>query len=275
MTPGGQEGRGSPTHSEIPDPERVLRDDILIADEISVWRFVLNELLTNGYVVCERDTEALAIVDPGARTDDLLAAAEEWGGDVQWVLVTHLHGDHCAEADRVREATGALVAAPPGGIVKPDRPVAGGEVFDFGAHEILVCATPGHSPESVSYQIENHMFVGDFLFRLGSGRTDGARASTADLFETIRRTFAPLLEETILWCGHGPPSTVGDELRENPFWKVALEGAGPPVDKVKYRGTTVPVLAWADDYDGGRKALLELSGGELVIVPGSQVARAS
>jgi glyoxylase-like metal-dependent hydrolase (beta-lactamase superfamily II) len=258
--------------AETRSREEILRDDIFIADEFSIWRFVLNDLLTNGYVVWERDTGAIAIVDPGDRGDDLAAAAASWGGDVHWILVTHLHGDHCAQAERVREATGGRIVAPPGGMVVPDRPVAGGEVLEFGAHEVQVCATPGHSPESVSYQIGPHLFLGDFLFRLGSGRTDGARASTADLFRVVRETFASLPEEAVLWCGHGPPSTVGEELAGNPFWRVAL-AAGPvtPVGKVVYHGATVPVLAWADDYDGGRKALLELADGSLVIVPGSQV----
>jgi len=252
--------------------EKVLRDDVLVADEFSIWRFVLNDLLTNGFVVKERDTGAIAIVDPGDRADDLIAAAEAWGGDVRWILVTHLHGDHCAQAQRVREATGAKVAAPPGGMVKPDRPVCGGEMLDFGAHEILVSATPGHSPESVSYQIGPHLFVGDFLFRLASGRTDGARASTEDLFRVVRDVMRPLPEDTVLWCGHGPPSTVGEEIEGNPFWRAALSDAPPaPVDKAVYQGRTVPVLAWADDYDGGRKALLALGDGRMVIVPGSQV----
>lgn len=257
-----------------PPLEEVLRDDILIADEVSIWRFVLNELLTNGYVVQARDTGDIAIVDPGARSDDLIAAAETWGGNVRWVLVTHLHGDHCAEVECVRQATGAEVAGPPGGMFRVDRPVAGGEFLEFGAHEILVCATPGHSPESVSYQIREHLFVGDFLFRLAGGRTDGARASTEDLFRIVRATFAPLPADTVLWCGHGPPSLVGEELAGNPFWKIAIEGPPPaPVDKAVYRGETVPVLAWADDYDGGRKALLQLAEGGLLIVPGSQLER--
>jgi hypothetical protein len=124
----------------------------------------------------------------------------------------------------------------------------------------------------VSYHIDGHVFVGDFLFRLGSGRTDGGDASTDALMATVRDVFPGLPDETTLWCGHGPPSTVGEEKRGNPFWKIALEGdpAGP-VDKVVYRGATVPVIAWADDYDGGRKALLELRDGARVIVPGSQV----
>jgi hydroxyacylglutathione hydrolase len=251
-----------------------LRDDVLVADEFSIWRFVLNDFLTNGYVIWERDTGAIAIVDPGDRAGDLAAAAETWGGDVRWILVTHLHGDHVAQAAAVREATGAPVAGPPGGMVVPDRPVSGMEVLDFGAHEIQVVATPGHSPESVSYQIGPHLFVGDFLFRLGSGRTDGQRASTRELFRVVREVMAHLPEDTVLWCGHGPPSTVGEELAENPFWKVALaDGTPKPVDEAVYQGRQVAVLAWAEDYDGGRKALLQLDGGELVIVPGSQVAR--
>lgn len=259
-----------------PTGEEILRDDILVADEVSIWRFVLNDLLTNGFIVQGRDTGEIAIVDPGARADDLVAAAETWGGDVQWILVTHLHGDHCAEADRVREVTGAQIAGPPGGLFRVDRPVAGGECLDLGPHEILVCATPGHSPESVSYQIREHLFVGDFLFRLASGRTDGARASTEELFRTVRETFAHLPADTVLWCGHGPPSTVGEELAGNPFWRIAIAGTpAAPVDKARYRGETVPVLAWADDYDGGQKALIRLADGVLVIVPGSQIERPS
>ncbi len=240
---------------------------------VTVQRFVLNSLLTNGFVVRDNDTGALAIVDPGDRIDDLARAAEEWGGDVRWVLVTHCHPDHCAGVQQIVARIGGEVVGPPAGPYDVDRPVSGGEALDFGARAILVSATPGHTADSVSYQIDEHIFVGDFLFRLCSGRTDGEDASTAQLFETVREVFDDLPDETILWCGHGPPSTVGEEKAANPFWRVALAETDPgPVGEVRYRGQPVPVLAWAEDYDGGRKALLRLPDGSNVIVPGSQVA---
>lgn len=249
------------------------RDDVVVSHKVTVRRFVLNSLLTNGFLVKDNDTGALAIVDPGDRVDDLAAAAAEWGGDLRWILVTHGHPDHCAGVEALVELAGGEVAGPPGGSFPVDRPVSGGEALDFGARCILVQATPGHTADSVSFQIEEHIFLGDFLFRLGSGRTDGEGASAAALFETVREVFDDLPDETVLWCGHGPPSTVGEEKAQNPFWRHALsDGAAVPVDKVRYRGETVPVLAWADDYDGGRKALLRLVDGSNVIVPGSQVA---
>lgn len=247
--------------------------EVITTHHVTVQRFVLNSLLTNGFVVRDNDTGALAIVDPGDRLDDLAKAAEEWGGDVRWILVTHCHSDHCAGVAAMADRVGGQVAGPPAGPYAVDRPVAGGEALDFGAHTILGSATPGHTADSVSYQIEDHVFVGDFLFRLGSGRTDGADASAADLFATVREVFDDLPDETILWCGHGPSSTVGEEKAGNPFWRVALASApAAPVGEVGYRGRTVPVLAWADDYDGGRKALLRLVDGSEVIVPGSQLA---
>jgi glyoxylase-like metal-dependent hydrolase (beta-lactamase superfamily II) len=247
--------------------------EVITTHTVSVQRFVLNSLLTNGFVVRDNDTGALAIVDPGDRLDDLVKAAEEWGGDVRWILVTHCHSDHSAGVSALVDRVGGQVAGPPGGPFAVDRPVAGGEALDLGARSILVSATPGHTADSVSYQIEEHVFVGDFLFRLGSGRTDGSDASAARLFETVREVFDDLPDETVLWCGHGPSSTVGEEKAGNPFWRVALSSAPPaPVDEVQYRGRTVPVLAWADDYDGGKKALLRLVDGSEVIVPGSQLA---
>jgi len=248
-------------------------DEVLTTHAVSVQRFVLNSLLTNGFVVRDHDTGALAIVDPGDRIDDLAKAAEEWGGDVRWILVTHCHSDHCAGVSALVDRVGGQVAGPPGGPFAVDRPVAGGEALDLGARSILVSATPGHTADSVSFQIEEHVFVGDFLFRLGSGRTDASDASAASLFETVRQVFDDLPDETVLWCGHGPSSTVGEEKAGNPFWRVALSDAPPaPVDEAQYRGRTVPVLAWADDYDGGKKALLRLVDGSEVIVPGSQLA---
>jgi len=247
--------------------------EVTTTHNVTVQRFVLNSLLTNGFVVRDNDTGALAIVDPGDRLDDLARAAEDWGGDVRWILVTHCHPDHCAGVESMVERLGGRVVGPPAGPYAVDRPVSGGEALDFGARSILVSASPGHTADSVSYQVEEHVFVGDFLFRLGSGRTDGDGASAAALFETVREVFDDLPDETILWCGHGPPSTVGEEKAGNPFWRVALSGTPPaPVDKVQYRGRTVPVLAWAADYDGGRKALLRLVDGSEVIVPGSQLA---
>lgn len=248
------------------------RDDVLVDERVAVRRFVLNDLLTNGFVVQDRESEALLVVDPGARGEALVEAAREWGGDVRWVLVTHHHGDHWADLDVVVDALGAPVAGPGGGGFAVDRSVAGGETLPFGTLDLRVAATPGHSPESVTYFVDGHAFIGDFLFRLASGRTDGAGASTGDLFEAMRGVFAEVPDETVLWCGHGPPTTVGEERAGNPFWRIAVDGEPErPVDEVVYRDQEVGVLAWADDYDGGRKALLALEDGSRVIVPSSQV----
>ncbi|MFN2384498.1 MAG: MBL fold metallo-hydrolase [Gemmatimonadota bacterium] len=254
----------------------VLRDDIFEAPELAVWRFVLNDILTNGFVARDVATGALLIVDPGARAEDLVSAAGRWGGDVQWLLVTHLHEDHWAAVETVQRATGGRIAAPAGGAFRVDQVVAGGETLAFGATEIQVYATPGHAPEHVSFRVGGQMFVGDFLFRLGSGRTDGARASATDLFAAVRDVFSGLPDDTVLWCGHGPPSTVGEELGDNPFWQFAVaEAAGNALETGHYRGGVADVLAHADDYDGGTKALLRLADGSLVIVPGSQLTLAS
>lgn len=251
-----------------------MADETRKTDRLTTSRFVLNDLLTNGFVVRDEGSGELAIIDPGDRADTLLEATQELGGDVRWILVTHLHGDHYAEVGKVAAATGAKVVAPEGAPFPVDQVVRGGESIEFGESMIEVAATPGHSPESVTFLIDDHVFVGDFLFRLGSGRTDGAGSSTADLFATVGRVFKDLPAESILWCGHGPPSTVGEERDGNPFWRLALSGeTTAPVDKVQYQGLVVPVLIWADDYDGGTKALLELADGAQVIVPGSQVTR--
>ena len=94
---------------------------------VTVQRFVLNSLLTNGFVVRDNDTGALAIVDPGDRIDDLTRAAEEWGGDVRWILVTHCHPDHCAGVSRMvarvgGEVVGSVIAY--GWVVAGDSPAS-------------------------------------------------------------------------------------------------------------------------------------------------------
>ena len=245
----------------------------VVTHDLTVRPLVLNDYMTNGFVVKENDTGALAIVDPGGRADDLVATAREWGGDVRAILVTHLHGDHCAAVAAVAEAFPAAdVVGPPGGPFVADRPVCGGESLEFGAEAILVTATPGHSPESVSFQICDHVFTGDYLFRHAAGRTDLSGGSAEDWLRIVCEVFDDMPGATVLWCGHGPPSTVAGELAATPFWRIAREGRPEaPVERARWKGSDVAVLAWADDYDGGRKALLESAGGELVIVPGSQV----
>ena len=94
--------------------------------------------------------------------------------------------------------------------------------------------------------------------------------SLIDDFSAYLSAFLP--DDTILWCGHGPSSTVGEEKAGNPFWRIARGAPATPLQEARYRGITVPVLAWAADYDGGRKALVRLSDGSEVIVPGSQLA---
>jgi len=200
---------------------------------------VVGALQTNCYIVgCERTREAM-LIDPGADPEEILAVVSDLKVRVGQIVLTHFHFDHISAVDPVQSATGAVLAIhqsdaqylarppalfrlfsppTPTGLVA-DRLLHHGDIISVGDLEATVLHTPGHSPGGISLHIasEGVVFCGDTLFRDGVGRTDFPKCSQKTLVRSIRERLFALPDETIVYPGHGPDTTIGRERRYNPW----------------------------------------------------------
>jgi len=168
-----------------------------------------------------------------------LLAAEAQDLKVSQIWITHGHVDHVAAVGDVKQATGARVlmhasdkgmyqmcvaqallfgiraSEPP----EPDGFLQDGEILELGELRAEVIGTPGHSKGGVSFYFaeQKAVFVGDTLFQGSIGRTDLPGGSMKELMQNIHRHLLTLPEDTRVYCGHGPPTTIGTEKRTNPF----------------------------------------------------------
>jgi glyoxylase-like metal-dependent hydrolase (beta-lactamase superfamily II) len=198
----------------------------------------------NGYVVgCERTKKAV-FIDPGDEVEQLLDVVRSHGLQVTHILLTHAHVDHVsgvAEAKRALDAPiylhqedlflyqnavrtgmmfGLTVEEPPA----VDRFYDGEERIAFGDYEVRVVHTPGHCPGGVCLAISRigetappHLFVGDTLFAGSIGRTDLPGGDYETLLRSITETLFRFPDESIVYSGHGPETTIGEEKQHNPF----------------------------------------------------------
>ena len=185
-------------------------------------------------------SKAGAIIDPGGDLDQIEHAIKEVGMVPEKIVLTHGHFDHAAGADELRERLGVKIEgphiadkflldtlgeqAPKFGIegardVVPDRWIEEGETVEFATLTFDVLHCPGHSPGSLVYVNKEHRFafVGDVLFRGSIGRTDFPYGDHDALIHAIQTKLLPLGDDITFLCGHGPPSTIGDERLGNPF----------------------------------------------------------
>lgn len=195
-------------------------------------------LQTNCYIVGCEDTKEGAIIDPGGDAKRILAEVKRLGLKIKYVINTHGHFDHTLANKEVVKATGASLAihsadAPlltkGGGALlfgvlgkaspPADTSLDEGGVLTLGKIELKVLHTPGHSPGSISLysQEESVLFDGDVLFNMGVGRSDLPGGNYSVLMDSIRKLLA-LPDETTVYPGHGPATTIGNERRSNPFF---------------------------------------------------------
>lgn len=195
-------------------------------------------LAVNAYVVEDPAARKAVVVDPGGDGEALLAEIGGLGLTVEKILLTHGHFDHVGAVGVLREKTGApvyvhaddverMLGARRQGMLfglslqnppKPDHLVGDGDTVPFGGREFLVAHTPGHTPGCVCYITDGMAFVGDLIFAGSIGRTDLPGGSYDTLIESVRNRIFTLPEETVLFPGHGPATTVGEEKRSNPFF---------------------------------------------------------
>jgi len=171
-------------------------------------------------------TQRAALVDPAGIPGNLLRMLRDGAYNLQYILITHRHADHC-------DAAGDVAAAFPDATVVMHRADVGaigalgerallvrdGEDLPFGDEaRIRMIHTPGHTDGSVSYLFASTVFTGDTLF---AGSVGGAYAEVAtyeDVLNSVRSKLFTLPDETVVLPGHGPPTTVALERAHNPFF---------------------------------------------------------
>jgi glyoxylase-like metal-dependent hydrolase (beta-lactamase superfamily II) len=213
---------------------------------LNIKTFQFNFFQENTYIVSDQ-TQECVVIDCGAFFDTERKAVVDYLHEKKLkpvrLLCTHGHLDHCfgnstiseafdlypevhAEdeflaADLAKQAADFLNVSysyptPPIGHFLSD-----GEIVSFGTHQLKVLHTPGHTPGGVSFycEAEKTVFTGDTLFRMSVGRTDFERSSWQQLLQSLRDVLSKLPDDTVVYSGHGPRTSIGDERRVNPYFK--------------------------------------------------------
>lgn len=194
-------------------------------DGLIVEMMVLgSDFLMNGYVVGCPQSRQGAVVDPGFDAEKIMRTVESTGLEIQSVLLTHGHGDHIGALSEICQATGA-----PALINDRDIPLLGdlrtkvegtiqdGETIRLGNASFAARLTPGHTEGGMSLVHREVAFVGDALF---AGSLGGTRSRTD--YDRQRKAvdehLLSLEKSVVLYPGHGPATTVGEEQVNNPFY---------------------------------------------------------
>jgi len=201
-----------------------------------VHTLVVGQLQTNCYIL-KSGNEAI-IVDPGDEPERILKFIKGISATQRRIVATHTHFDHVLGVDGIRKATkapflihrddlpmlesmqsrvrqfmGFEVPPPP----KVDGYLKHGEFLNLGDETIRILHTPGHSPGSISLSGDGYVLTGDALFNQSIGRTDLPGGDLETLIRSIRERLFKLDDDTIVYPGHGPETTIGDEKLANPF----------------------------------------------------------
>jgi glyoxylase-like metal-dependent hydrolase (beta-lactamase superfamily II) len=189
----------------------------------------------NCYVLRRRDTDAVLVLDPGLQHPRTLELLEREGLRCERILLTHGHPDHVNGVPAVKAAHGCEAA-----IHAEDRPLlewasrlpgipadlppvicetdlVPGETLRWQDLDVRVLHTPGHTRGSVCFLVGPDLIAGDTLFQRSVGRTDLPGGDWDTLMFSIENTIYALPPETRVYPGHGPSTTVREEMRHNPF----------------------------------------------------------
>lgn len=203
-----------------------------------VKQLVVGQLQTNCYIAACEETKEGVVIDPGDDSTRILGEIEANGIKIKYILNTHAHFDHIGGNEVLQRRLKAPIALHPldlpilkekGGAAvfgldapqspDPDMDLSEGMLLEFGGCSLRVLFTPGHTPGHVSFHEKNQkiLFDGDVLFDGGIGRTDIPGGDPAAIMHSIKEVLFALPDETIVYSGHGNPTTIGKEKSTNPW----------------------------------------------------------
>lgn len=182
--------------------------------------------MANCYIVGSEPSGEGMVIDPGAEGEAIVRAIERAGLAVKLIVATHGHIDHVGAVDYVRKKTDAPFAmheaeqrrgGPYDRVPAPDRFLRDGDIIEIGEVAFTVAHIPGHSPGGIALIGPGIVFSGDTLFQFSIGRTDFPGGSYPDLMNGIFEKLMVLPDQTVVYSGHGPETTIGMERKVNPF----------------------------------------------------------
>ena len=210
------------------------------SSKVNVETLIVGPLASNCYIVWDEDTKKGVVIDPGDYAKLILKRILEQNINTKYILVTHGHFDHVGavaalkrelkseflahkddlffieDSDNSAMRWGFKIEKPP----KPDRFIEDGDIIKVDGFKFNVIHTPGHSPGGVSFIYNNMVFCGDTLFQGSIGRTDFRKGSFEELAKSIKTRLYILPDDTVVYTGHGPSTTIGNEKKYNPFVRV-------------------------------------------------------
>jgi hydroxyacylglutathione hydrolase len=192
---------------------------------------------TNCYILGDEKTKQAVVIDPGGDFEIIEDHLEKLKLKVQYIILTHGHVDHIGALAKLKKATGAeiLIHSKDSAMLhdpnqnlsffsgdritttKTDKTLEEGDIIQCGGIKLEVLHTPGHTPGGISLLTDKMIFTGDALFCGSIGRTDFPGSSYQKLIKSIKDKLLSKDDDFIVYPGHGPSSTIGEERKNNPF----------------------------------------------------------
>lgn len=190
-------------------------------------RFIVGPLAVNAYLLADPKTKEACLIDPGADHKKIKDFINKNGLKLKFIINTHGHGDHIGsngnfgvpiyihslDKDFLTDPGKNLSPLFMLSITSPEaaRLLEDGDIVELGYIRMKVIHTPGHTPGSISLLLDGIAFTGDTLFDNGVGRTDFEYGDEEALMNSIKKRLMTLADDTVIYPGHGEPSTIGEE----------------------------------------------------------------
>lgn len=204
---------------------------------VEMLTFVQGPIDANNYLLIDENSRDALLIDCSSPDDDYINEIKKLGVNLKTILLTHGHFDHILGCNRFKEEFGSdiyvseddleqIAYAPQmtmvlGGVKIPEvtsvhNEVKEGDKFKIGDVELTAISTPGHTKGGMCYYTNDYrLFSGDTLFKRSVGRTDFAGGSLDQIKHSVREKLFKLPDETVVYCGHGPETTIGYEKKYN------------------------------------------------------------